>query len=155
MTLSGYRVRERFRFAMDENDLSGYLAGYAHRHPQLARQLPRTVEKSGTGEGNHPEARQHGDQIWLYPKFWKLDAKTRDWVLTHELGHYVRGRRSLQWFIDTAARLGVDVWDSGSLPFGQSNMEEAFADSFAAYHLDRSDLKSRYPGWLEIVEAII
>lgn len=147
--LLAFKVAARF----EQDDLSSYLDEYATRHPQLARQLPKVVAKSGTGSGSHPEARQFGDEIWLYPKFWRLDSQTRDWVMTHELGHYVRGRRPLQWLIDTAARFGVDVWDSDSLPFGQFNMEEAFAESFAAYSLERSDLKSRYPAWVKIVEA--
>jgi len=140
------------RFECD--NLPDYLAGYAKRHPNLARQLPKVVAKSGSGSGTHGEARQFGDEIWIYPKFWLLDTKTRDWVMTHELGHYVLSRRSTQWLIDAAAKSGVDVWDSNSLPYGQFNMEEAFADCFAASFLERSELKSRYPQWVQIVGAV-
>lgn len=145
------KVAARF----EGDSLPEYLAGYAKRHPKLARQLPKVVSKAASGSGSHPEARQHGNEIWIFPKFWQHDEKLRDWIMTHELGHYVLSRKEIGWYVPAAAALGVDVWDSSSLPYGQFNMDEAFADCFAAYHLERQELKSRYPQWLQIVEAAL
>ena len=39
------------------------------------------------------------------------------------------------------------------LPFAQYNMDEAFADSFASYAIDQ-EVKSRYPQWAALVEAV-
>lgn len=54
-----------------------------------------------------------------------------------------------------AARHGVDLWDTMSLPYGQFNGEEAFADCFAAYHVSPRELKTRYPRWVKIVKDVI
>jgi hypothetical protein len=56
--------------------------------------------------------------------------------------------------IERANLDGVDLWDTGNLPFGQHNMEEGFADSFASYFVDR-DVQRRYPLWSKWVEAYL
>jgi hypothetical protein len=73
--------------------------------------------------------------------------------MAHEIGHYVLTKKPTGWLVNTAPTFGVDPWDTPNLPFGQFNYEEAFADSFATYHLNRSELRRRYPGWYQIVEA--
>lgn len=138
-------------------DLEGFLQGFLQRHPILRKVVPgririRIVEK--TGAGVHGEARQHGDEIWLFPKFWALDTKTKDWVLTHEIGHWALREFGLSKMIAAASGLGIDPWDLANLPYGQHNMDEAFADCFAAHVLDPAELKHRYPQWIEIVDQV-
>jgi len=91
----------------------------------------------------------------LFEKFWKLDAKTRDYVFTHELGHLALSKHGLAKFIKEMEALGVNVWESEKLPFGQFNMDEAFADSFATYFLNRAELKQRYPEWDAGVHGVV
>jgi len=134
-------------------DLDGFLEGFYRRHPSLRVYKPKIVSKAaGSGVHGHPEARQSGNEIWLFPKFWLLNVGTRDFVLAHEIGHFVSSKGSLADLIRKAEEVGIDPWDTGSLPFGQGNMEEAFADAFATYFLDRNELKNRYPAWLKLVE---
>jgi len=138
-----------------EPDLDVFLDGFYRKHPTLRTWRPKVFSKgSSSGKSGHPEARQFGDEIWLFPKFWDLDSKTRDFVFAHEIGHFVSSRGSLSGLIQKAESLGIDPWDSSALPFGQVNMEEAFADAFATYYLDRDDLKRRYPAWLSLVESL-
>ena len=102
----------------------------------------RTNEASFTTKG-----------VEVYPKFWTLDAKIQDWVLTHEIGHSVEDAVGLSGLIKAAEDLGIDPWDTGNLPFGQFNMNEAFAESFASYHID-GDVQRRYPLWAKLVEDL-
>lgn len=135
--------------------LQDFVSDFFRRHPKLKRFAPKKVEhREGTGT-HHPEAQQHGDAIWIYPKFWKLPSlKVKEFTFAHEIGHYVLSEYGLPKFVDVASSLGIDVWDSASLPYAQYNMHEAFADSFAAYHLDRAELKQRYPEWEQLVELV-
>jgi len=136
-------------------DLDGFLNGFFSRHPHLRGLAPsRIVEKTAGGSGSHPEARQHADEIQVFPKFWTHDEKTQDWIMAHEIGHFVQSRRGTTWLVAEAGKNGIDPWDSSSLPFGQFNMEEAFADCFASYHLNPSELKHRYPAWVPLVEHV-
>jgi hypothetical protein len=90
----------------------------------------------------------------LFPKFWSHDAKLRDWIFTHEIGHYVLAQNNAKARA-AADRLGIDPWDTPNLPYGQFNFDEAWADCFAAYYLERQELKGRYPKWFELVEAVL
>jgi hypothetical protein len=127
---------------------------FFRRHPHLHRFAPKRVVDKPGGSGSHPEARQAGDEVHLFPKFWHLDARTRDFVFAHELGHYVLSKFGLNRLIEVLGKLGVDPWDVSGLPFGQSNMDEAFADSFATHFLDPSELKQRYPAWESAVQEV-
>lgn len=145
------------KFAADRSDPEtlAWVDGFARRHPVLRRLLDVPVfrvEKPGAGA--HPEARYSHRGIELYPKFWSLGTSAQDFVFAHEVGHHVRERWSTQGFVDAAAELGVDVWDAAALPFGQVNMDEAFADAFASYFTD-GDVKARYPAWTEIVRRAV
>jgi hypothetical protein len=132
-----------------------FAGDFFRRHPQLRKYAGiKILDKASGGGGTHGEARQHGNEIWLFPKFWKLDTKTRDYVFAHELGHYALSEYGLSKFTTLAETLGVDVWDAASLPFGQHNMDEAFADSFASFHLESGELKRRYPSWESLVLAV-
>ena len=131
--------------------LPDYLAGFFKRHPALKRYAPDKILERAP-QGREPEAEQRGDEIWVGPKFWHLPAKTRDFVLAHEIGHYVQSQKSTKALIDMAQTLGIDLWKTEELPYGQYNMEEAFADCFAAYFIERQELHSRYPAWESLVE---
>lgn len=135
-------------------DAKSFAEDFFKRHPNLRRFMPKKVLDKPTGDSFHGEARQHGDEIWISPKFWKLDRKVQDFVFAHELGHYALSQRGLSNMVNLAQQSGVDVWDVMSLPFGQHNMDEAFADAFASYHLTPGELKSRYPAWIGIVEQM-
>lgn len=130
-----------------------FAEGFYKRHPKLRRYAPKKVlDKTTGGGGGHGEARQHGDEVWLFPKFWALPADVQDFVFAHEIGHYVLSEYGLLKFSQDAEKAGVDVWDN--LPFGQFNKDEAFADAFATYFLSPSELRSRYPEWLPLVEGV-
>jgi hypothetical protein len=134
-----------------------FAAAFFAKHPHLQRFAPRRVlDKAAGGSGSHPEARQSGNEIWLFPKFWHLDDKMRDFVFAHELGHYTQSETLPgSKFIDACKELDIDPWDTSSLPFGQGNMDEAFADSFATYFLDHGDLHHRYPKWETLVHRVV
>lgn len=142
---------------MPQETATEFAAGFFKRHSGLHKFAPsKVVDKASGGGGAHPEARQAGNEIQLFPKFWQLDPATRDFVFAHELGHYVQGQKlSGKAFLDACEKHGIDPWDSSKLPFGQFNMDEAFADSFATYHLNRSELKSRYPQWDALVHGTV
>lgn len=141
----------------DLPDLPDYLSAFYRRHPSLGkyRSTPfRVVEKAAGG--SHPEASTMSRWIEVYPKFWKLlDDPARDFVVAHELGHWVIGEYGLSDLTSLARSVGVDVWDRDSLPFSAINFDEAFADSFAEYHLNRAELVRRHPLWDRIVAAVI
>jgi hypothetical protein len=142
--------------AEESEPVTEFVAGFFKRHPNLHRFAPeKVIGKTTSGSGPHPEASQHGDSILLFPKFWKLDAKTRDFVFAHELGHHVLSNYGLPKLIEGLQARGVDPWESQNLPFGQTNMDEAFADSFASHFLNRAELQRRYPEWAAEVAAII
>ena len=146
------RIISRHLNARRRPTLEAFLSKYRKRRPEAARHMPhRVLEKAVGGSG---EARQHGDEIWLSPKFWEHDDKLRDWILTHEIGHYVLSRKNTQ-AMHAAEALGIDLWDTPNLPYGQFNFDEAFADCFAAYYLEHQELGSRYPKWLELVEKLL
>lgn len=145
------RVLQRFAGETAE----AFAADFFRRHPQLHKYTPKKV-KDATGSGSHhPEASQRGDDVLLYPKFWTHDAATRDFIFAHELGHYVLSRHGLQKLISIAQAEGIDAWDSSSLPFGQPNMDEAFADSFATHFINPNELAHRYPAWVKVVKQLV
>lgn len=131
---------------------SGVGAPYFNRNPRLApfRSIP-VVRSEGTGS-RHPEAEVAGGKIHLYPKFDKLAPAVQDFVFAHEVGHAVLDEKGLTALVPDAEALGIDVWDTDNLPFGQNNMHEAFADAFASYHTDR-EVVTRYPAWAKLVET--
>jgi len=153
-----HRVIRRFLAVKREQpeNAASFTAEFFKRHPKLKRYAPsKIVDKSSEGGGSHPEARQAGQEIQLYPKFWQLDQKTRDFVFAHEIGHWQLSEYGLTKVVSDLGGLGIDPWDSSSLPFGQFNMDEAFADCFATYFLDPAELRRRYPMWETVVEKVI
>jgi len=136
----------------DDESFDQFLAAFFKRHPKLKALAPKKIlNVTKPGAGKHPEASQKLNHIELYPKFWKLPAKTKDFVLAHEIGHYVLDQKGLSWLVEEARQLGIDVWELDQLPFGQHNMDEGFADAFASYHTDK-DVQRKYPAWAKLVE---
>lgn len=148
------RVASRWRVAAD---VTGWMDAFFRRHPRLKPYMRgiRRVRESPGGSGSHGEARQTGEDILLFPKFWALPQATQDFVFAHEIGHWVlTSKGGPRGLIDLAVQEGVDIWDTGNLPFGQHNMDEGFADSFASYFMD-GDVQRRYPLWAKWVEAYL
>lgn len=150
---------ESFRSVLTKNASEGsqtqiFTTDFFAKHPKLRKYAPKRVLDKPSGSGIHPEARQSGDDVWLFPKFWNLDSGTKDFVFTHELGHLFLSNFGLSKFITLLQKEGIDPWDSSSLPFGQHNMDEAFADCFASYFLD-NDVSKRYPKWGDILKSIL
>lgn len=131
-----------------------YAQIFFEQHPSLERFAPqRVLDKSGSGT-THPEARQSGDEIWIYPKFWNHAPQVQDFIFAHEMGHLILARYSLRLLIADLEMVGIDPWDTDKLPFGSPNMDEAFADSFASLVTDR-DVLHRYPKWAAIVRNVL
>jgi len=148
------RVATRFLWALREVNLETWLKKYFTRHSALRKYSRVRITKiDHPGAGSHPEARYTSKGIELYPKFWELPSVVQDFVLTHEFGHHVESEAGLSNLIESAEALGINPWETSTLPFGQHNMEEAFADSFASYHTD-GDVKHRYPLWTALVETL-
>ena len=162
--LSGFRGKPVMRMAtrvashwLCASRTEDFLEGFYSRHPKLrkyARGLRRIRESTG-GSGSHGEARQTGNDILLFPKFWGHSQDIQDFVFAHEIGHWVLtsngGTPSL---LAKARRDGMDIWDTDNLPFGQFNMDEGFADAFASYFLD-GDVKRRHPQWAAWIEEYL
>lgn len=137
-----------------DEETVAWVREFFRRHPKLARYSKVKVNRvlEATGSAGHPEATVQRGIIHLYPKFWALDTEIKDFVFAHEIGHVVESNFDL---IHAAEALGVDVWrDREPLPFGQHNMAEAFADSFASYFLD-GDVQRRHPDWASLVERAL
>lgn len=137
-----------------DDETKAWVKGFYRRHPKFNRYSGIKVNRvlDVTGPGGHPEASVQRGIIHLYPKFWVLDPDIKDFVFAHEIGHVVESHFSL---VTAADAVGADLWgDREPLPFGQSNMDEAFADSFASYFMD-GDVQRRYPGWARLVEAAL
>jgi hypothetical protein len=135
--------------------LETLLNGFFSRYPNLSEYQGRIRfrEREQGGSSSHGEARQHGGEIWLFPKFWTHGRETQDFILAHEIGHWVKSEFRGRNFIALAEEFGIDPWDTATLPFAQFNMDEAFADAFGSYHTD-GDVKHRYPSWARLVEVV-
>lgn len=137
----------------ETTDPRTFVEEFFGRHPRLRRYAPSRVVSKPGGSGAHGEARQHGQEVWLFPKFWALPQDVQDFVFAHELGHYVLSEYGLSKFTQEAEAVGVDPWEN--LPFGQGNMDEAFADSFATHFINPSELHSRYKDWEALVKTVV
>jgi len=135
------------------NQSSVFVVGFFKRYSKLRKyQKIKVQDATGVGE-HHPEADQHLGKINLYPKFWRLDAGAQAFAFAHEIGHWVHSEIGLSKMISIASDLGIDMWDSPNLPYGQNNMQEAFADTFSSYFTD-GEVKRRYPAWATLVEQM-
>jgi hypothetical protein len=138
--------------AAREINFEAWLKRYFSSHPAMRKYSGVPIRKVDfTSRTNEASFTSKG--VELYPKFWTLDAMGRDFALTHEIGHSVESAAGLSGLIKAAEALGIDPWDTANLPFGQFKMTEAFADSFASYHLD-GDVQRRYPLWATLVEVL-
>lgn len=94
------------------------------------------------------EATQRGDSVLVGPKFFKLSPESKRSVLYHEFGHWYRDR-----FIGLAEIMG---WAPGEGFFGLFDTftsEEGFAEAFAVYFVNPSELKQRYPEAYDKIKA--
>ena len=148
--LNGHPMSKRASERLDT-----FLEGFFRRHSKLSkyRSRIRFREREHGSNSGHGEARQHGDEVWILPKFWKHPKNIQDFIVAHEIGHWVLEQYGTANAIKQAYALGVDPWDTLNLPFGQFNMDEAFADCFASYHRDK-EVKRRYPEWARLVELV-
>jgi len=137
------------------NRLDSFLKEFFRRNSRLRKFAPKDIREVSGGGGSHPEARQQGRSIKIYPKFWDLDFEAQTWVMAHEIGHYFLSEYGYRKYTAKAPEYGIDVWDTPSLPYGQFNAEEAFADAFAALFLNPSELKSRYAPWFGLLQEIV
>jgi hypothetical protein len=130
-----------------------FAADYLRRYPNLRHCCPkRILDKDYSPHGSQPDASQVIEEIWLHPKFWLLSDKDRDFVFTHEIGHYLLRLRGTAGLIRDLNELGIDPWTL-PLPFGAVNMDEAFADCFATYIFAPNELR-QYPAWFEIMRRV-
>jgi len=153
--LNRMAVRYAIQKGKPQETAAQFAVGFFKRHPNLHKFAPKKIVDSANQKGSHQEASQQGDSIQLYPKFWLLDAEGRDFVLAHEIGHWMLDVYGIAKLIEDLNKLGVDPWELSQLPFGWHNMDEAFADSFATYFFNRSELRQRYPEWDAVVHAIV
>ena len=141
--------------SVDYTQLQEWVAGFYDRHPDLRSYANVRVFSKDATSGRHPEASTASKGIELYPKFWELPSeRARDVVFSHELGHWVLGLYGLSAFVKLAESFGVDVWDREQLPFSAINFDEAFAESWAEFHLSLRDLRHRHPLWAQMVKAV-
>ncbi len=136
--------------------LETFLRGFYRRHVALSRFRPKVYAKTVLDpRAHHPEASQVGDDVWLYPKFFTLTTPEKDHIFAHELGHWVSTQVGLVTLVKLATDDGIDVWNRNALPYGQFNMEEAFAEVFASVHLDTTATRRAYPKWSKLVDQMI
>lgn len=141
--------------SVDYVELREWVSGFYDRHPDLRSfENVKVFSKDGS-TGRHPEASTVSRGIELYPKFWDLpNDRARDVAFAHELGHWALGLYGLSSFVELSNSFGVDVWDRESLPFAAINYDEAFAESWAEFHLAPRDLRHRFPLWAQMVKAV-
>ena len=130
-----------------------FARGYFKRYPNLRRCAPTRIFDKQYTTPSQPEASQVIEEIWIYPKFWLLSDKDKDFVFTHEIGHYLMRLRGTAGLIADLTSLGLDPWDTAKLPFAAFNMDEAFADCFATYIFAPQELR-RYPEWFTVIERV-
>jgi len=134
------------------NRAEEFAADFFKRYPKLLKFSPRRVIDAKASGGQ--EARQQGDDVLVFPKFWSLPLSVRDFVFAHEIGHLVQSKNAPGIkFVELAERRGIDPWNVDTLPFGQFVMDEAFADAFASKHLD-GVVQRRYPAWARLVDDV-
>ena len=150
-----WRIVQRYAKKKPQETAAEFASGFFKRYPHMRKFEPAKVLDSQGSRGHDPEAFQQGDNVYLCPKFWLLDAKIRDWVFAHELGHYTANQYGLAKLMDDFTKAEIDPWDTSNLPYAQFNMDEAFADCFAAYFLNRNELNTRYPKWEAVVHTIV
>lgn len=121
--------------------------------PESSMMLPKIVIDNSLTK----EATQRGDAVYLGPKFFKLNSESKESTLYHELGHWYRDR-----FIGLSEIMGWEPGQGFYDLFGMGNSEEGFAEAFAVYFMNPSELKQRYPeshdkikGWVKGRETML
>ena len=153
VNVGGKRVTRLATYDRTNPDTLKWVKGFFSRHSKLRRfaSIP-VVHVEEPNRRRHPEASYTSKGIELYPKFRQLSPGVQDFVFAHEIGHAVLEKWGNREFMSAAKVAGVDPWDTPNLPFAQHNFDEAFADSFASYHVD-GDVQRRYPEWSSLVSV--
>lgn len=140
-----------------------FAVGWIKRHSKWKALHSKIVKstKYGRARGSELASYEQGS-IVLKDKFFDLlqqnDEQLADHLYAHELGHGVESTLGKKW-MDKAAELGIDVWDTNNLPLGQFNMDEAFAETAAVVIMNDSHgmslLKNKWPSWLDLVDGAL
>lgn len=145
--------------------------GFFRRWPKLKKYAPplnRIIIEPEPDrrrpDGTHL-ATQRGNKIHIWPRFFeeldKYGDGPKDFALAHEIGHYHSDAGYGPWgrtnsIVDAAKEFDIDIiaeW--GDMPYGQPNYDEAFAETFAAYFMNPSELQRRYPRWYRFIESTL
>lgn len=108
------------------------------------------------------------DEIQIGDKFFNLSQENKRWIIYHELGHrfetkYIeqdgKGNRNSKvfWDIVDSDVFGKQNKEKGYYEgiWGEHNLGEAIASSFAEYYLESELFKSRYPKAFKFMELMI
>lgn len=126
-----------------EIDLKEFLKTFYARHPKLAAlKVPVHYQRGGEGVG---AVSRHGGGVVVRDAFYALDKPRKDYALAELAGRWLLG-----WHLGPKF-LGGYVSES-DLPFGASDLEQAFATCFARYVVLGDDLHE-HPEWLGAVRA--
>ena len=110
----------------------------------------RVVRKRKRAYG-HPQAQQHGHEIWIFPAFDELPRRgSQVHVILHELGHWFR-----EWRVELSDIMGFEVGEGFFGVYGMPDSEEGFAEAFAAYFTDPSHLKKHWPDAFKKIQAYV
>lgn len=99
------------------------------------------------------------DVIVLYNNF--VDFYNREgekWaeeVLLHEVAHAFLDWYGMSKLMEKGYEYGIDVFDVNSLPFGEADFHEAFAQMTSLILLKDREAKNLFPNWWEMVYDIL
>lgn len=137
----------------DQQSFTAYLEGAKRRLPKVRgafKRIPMAYDPTLPHEATQRAAGGR-DTIQVGSKFMRLPDRQRDAILVHEIGHWVSTKVGLAGWLKEANRMGIDPWDTESLPWGQFNMEEAFAESFMVAVLEHD---KRWPEWQKLALSV-
>lgn len=139
------------------DEVGEFVSRFFTRHPELERLAPARISASvATRYGTHPAGYDElRGEIQFFPAFWRLDAKTQNFVFAHEIGHHVSEKLGRAWLRKRLRDHGVQLEEMRVFPFEQPNATEAFADCFATYFLCPSELRGRYPAWEAVIDEAV
>lgn len=99
------------------------------------------------------------DYIVIYPQLLKLVERNGIEhgieILLHEVGHAFLDWYGMSNLMEKGYEYGIDVFDTSSLPFGENNFHEAFAQMFSLIIENEYSVKKKYPKWWTLVYDIL
>lgn len=93
------------------------------------------LESDGSAAAN-----QSRSVIKIYDRFFDHTLKVQRHILAHELGHWHR-----EHHVKLSDIMGWEGGEGFYGVYGMPNVEEGYAEAFAAYLINPSDLKTKYP----------